>query len=141
MRKQPDDKPLTTQELAALPDTEINYSDIPELDEAFWRNAAVVMPDKTEPVTLRVKKSVLNAYKATGKGYQTRMNAVLETYALAQLNLGKQRANLELTLDDLRSIVAEALKGGDSREKVSDLLKAAKAHVAEAGSPDGDSNG
>lgn len=140
MTRRPDDKPLTPQELAALPDAEIDYSDIPELDESFWENAAVVMPDKTEPVTLRVKKSVLNAYKATGKGYQTRMNAVLETYALAQLNAGKQRANLELTLDDLRRIVAEARDGGDSREKVSDILKAVKAHVVEAGLPDRDSN-
>lgn len=70
------------EELAAIPEEHINYSDIPPLDEAFWQNAKLVQPDKTQQVTLRVKKSVLDAYKATGKGYQTRMNAVLETYAL-----------------------------------------------------------
>jgi len=32
------------------------------------------------------------AFKATGKGYQTRMNAVLETYATAVL---KERADRE----------------------------------------------
>lgn len=74
-------KELTAEELAALPDSEIDTSDIPPLDEAFWANAKLVSPDTTQQVTLRVKKSVLDAYKATGKGYQTRMNAVLETYA------------------------------------------------------------
>lgn len=69
------------QELAVRTDAQIDYSDIPELDQAFWRNARLVEPDRTQAVTLRVKKSVLEAYKATGKGYQTRMNAVLETYA------------------------------------------------------------
>ena len=74
-------KELTPEELAALPDEDIDYSDIPPLDDAFWDTAILVLPDKTEQITLRVKKSVLDAYRATGKGYQTRMNAVLETYA------------------------------------------------------------
>ena len=69
------------KELAAKKDQDIDYSDIPELDDEFWKNARVVDPDRTTPVTLRVKKSVLEIYKAQGKGYQTRMNAVLESYA------------------------------------------------------------
>ena len=75
------DKELSIAELAAMKDEDIDYSDIPELDEEFWKNARVAEPDRTTPVTLRVKKSVLEAYKAQGKGYQTRMNAVLESYA------------------------------------------------------------
>ena len=75
------DKELSIKELAALRDDQIDTSDIPPLDDSFWRNAKLVEPDTTQQVTLRVKKSVLDAYKATGKGYQTRMNAVLETYA------------------------------------------------------------
>ena len=69
------------KELAAMKDADIDYSDIPELDDEFWKNARLVDPDRTTPVTLRVKKSVLEIYKALGKGYQTRMNAVLESYA------------------------------------------------------------
>ena len=69
------------QELAAKKDEDIDFSDIPELDETFWKNARLVEPDHTQSVTLRVKKSVLETYKATGKGYQTRMNAVLESFA------------------------------------------------------------
>lgn len=72
---------LSPAELAEVPDESIDYGEIPPLDEAFWDNARLVAPDRTEQITLRVKKSVLDAYRATGKGYQTRMNAVLETYA------------------------------------------------------------
>ena len=75
------EKELSIEELAAMKDEDIDYSDIPELGEEFWKNAIVVYPDRTTPVTLRVKKSVLEIYKAQGKGYQTRMNAVLESYA------------------------------------------------------------
>ncbi len=75
------DNELSIAELAAMKDEDIDYSDIPELGEEFWKNAVVVYPDRTTPVTLRVKKSVLDVYKAQGKGYQTRMNAVLESYA------------------------------------------------------------
>jgi uncharacterized protein (DUF4415 family) len=75
------DKPMIAAEIAATPDREIDFSDVPELDDAFWRNARLVEPDRTQSVTLRVKKSVLETYKAQGKGYQTRMNAVLESYA------------------------------------------------------------
>ena len=75
------EKELSIEELAAMKDEDIDYSDIPELGEEFWKNAIVVYPDRTTPVTLRVKQSVLEIYKAQGKGYQTRMNAVLESYA------------------------------------------------------------
>lgn len=75
------EKPLSLEQLAALPDDQIDTSDIPELDETFWKNVKIRDPEATQQVTLRVKKSVLDTYKATGKGYQTRMNAVLESYA------------------------------------------------------------
>nr|USU33382.1 BrnA antitoxin family protein [Methylobacterium sp. OTU13CASTA1] len=78
-------RPMMPDEIAAVPDAEIDFSDVPELDEAFWTNAKLVEPDWTQSVTLRVKTSVLNAYKQQGRGYQTRMNAVLESYARATL--------------------------------------------------------
>lgn len=74
-------KELSAEELSALRDKDIDFSDIPELDESFWREARLVEPDRTQSVTIRVKKSVLDTYKSLGKGYQTRMNAVLESYA------------------------------------------------------------
>lgn len=75
------DKELTIKQLAALPDSEIDTSDIPELGDDFWKNAKLIEPEGTEQITLRVKKSVLQTYRETGKGYQTRMNAILEAAA------------------------------------------------------------
>ena len=82
MRKH--DKPLTHRQIAAAKDQDIDFSDIPELDDDFWRNAEPVEPDLTEQITLRVKRSVLAYFRATGKGYQSRINRVLESYVRAQ---------------------------------------------------------
>lgn len=86
--KPPYERPLTIEELKNLKDEDIDFSDIPELDEEFWKNAIVVYPDGTTPVTLRVKTTILEAFKADGKGYQTRMNAVLEAYVRAMKKAG-----------------------------------------------------
>lgn len=57
-----------------------------ELDEDFWRNTRVVMPDEKgkTPVSIRVDNDVLEWFKLQGKGYLTRMNAVLRAYVAAQ---------------------------------------------------------
>ena len=85
----PNNRPKLTLEqekkLDALTDETIDYSDIPELDEAFWETATIIKKDTTEPVTLRVKQSVLEYFKGDNKkGYQSRMNRVLETYVQSQ---------------------------------------------------------
>lgn len=74
------DSPLTPEQIAAVRDEDIDFSDIPELDEEFWERAELVEPDRTDQITMRVKRSVLAYFKAPGKGYQTRMNRVLESY-------------------------------------------------------------
>jgi len=38
------DRPLTPEEMAARPDSEIDTSDIPEFDEAFWSGAKLNPP-------------------------------------------------------------------------------------------------
>ncbi len=78
------EKPLTPDQIAATKDDDIDFSDIPELDESFWRQVKLVDPDLTEQITLRVKRSVLAYFKASGRGYQTRINRVLESYVRAQ---------------------------------------------------------
>ena len=85
------DKPLTLDQIAAIQDEDIDFSDIPELDDGFWRDANLVEPDRTEQITLRVKGSVLAYFKASGKGYQTRINQVLESYVQrAQSRAGRE---------------------------------------------------
>lgn len=75
------DRPLSADELAAMPDEDIDYSDAPELDEAFWQRARVLVPPAPkQQLTLRVDGDVLDWFRAQGRGYQTRMNAVLRAY-------------------------------------------------------------
>ena len=85
--------PLTEKqkaELAALadmPDSEIDYGDIPELSDGQFRNAArgrLYRPVKQQ-ITARVDADVLAWLKAQGKGYQARMNAILRREMLASL--------------------------------------------------------
>ena len=78
------DRALDPAEIAATKDENIDFSDIAELDETFCQQAKLVEPDRTEQITLRVKRSVLAFFKASGKGYQTRINRVLESYVRAQ---------------------------------------------------------
>jgi len=65
--------------LADMPDNEIDYSDIPSLTEEFWKNAVpnpFYRPIKTH-ASVRIDSDVMVWLKSQGKGYQTRMNAIL----------------------------------------------------------------
>jgi uncharacterized protein (DUF4415 family) len=68
--------------LRAMTDDEIDYSDIPAMDEEFLNSADwfVEAPEK-ELISIRIDRPVLEFYRGFGKGYQTRMNAVLRAYA------------------------------------------------------------
>ena len=81
-------KVLEPTEIAGVEDAAIDFGDIAELDDAFWREAELIEPDRTEQITLRVKRSVLDHFRAPGKGYQTRINRVLESYVRAQREAG-----------------------------------------------------
>ncbi len=66
-------------------DEQIDTSDIPELDDAFFERAELRVPAK-QPVTLRIDEDVLAWFKAQGKGYQTRINKLLRQYMENQVN-------------------------------------------------------
>ena len=73
--------------LANLPDSVIDFSDIPELDESFWKNAVqnpFYKPTK-QVTTVRIDADVMQWLKAPGKGYQTRMNKILRDAMLNEL--------------------------------------------------------
>lgn len=74
--------------LAAMPDSEIDFSDIPPLDDSFWKNAVrnpFYKPTKTS-TTVRVDSDVLFWLKVQGKGYQTRMNEILREAMIQSLH-------------------------------------------------------
>jgi uncharacterized protein (DUF4415 family) len=67
----------------AMRDEDIDTSDIPVIDEDFFSRATIRLPERKTSVTLRLDKDVVDWYKKQGKGYQTRMNAVLKAYMKA----------------------------------------------------------
>ena len=80
--------------LQARPETEIDYSDIPPLKEDFWEKAVrnpFYRPTKTS-TTVRIDSDVLHWLRSHGKGYQSRLNAILRREMLASLKVtaGKQ---------------------------------------------------
>ncbi len=58
--------------IAADPD-----ADAPNVD---WTKARLVLPQRKESIHLRVDPEVLHWFRRQGRGYLTRMNAVLRTY-------------------------------------------------------------
>jgi uncharacterized protein (DUF4415 family) len=74
------------KELSERPDSAIDYSDIPELDEDFWKTAKVHQPANKERLTVRFDADLVQWFKQQGKGYQTRMNSVLRSYYEAHKN-------------------------------------------------------
>jgi len=71
--------------LGARPDSEIDFSDIPQLTEEQWKNAErgrFYRPVKRQ-ITARVDADVLAWLKGQGKGYQSRINAILRREMLA----------------------------------------------------------
>ncbi len=80
------DKPseLTAEQkkrLDTMGDQDIDYTDIPELDDDFFAAVERHLPRPKEAISLRIDPDVLAWYRSQGKGYQSIMNAVLKAYA------------------------------------------------------------
>ncbi len=68
-----------------MSDEDIDYSDIPPLDEEFFKKAKLVQrKPKTEQISIRIDTEVLEWFRshAREKGYQTLINDVLRTYVI-----------------------------------------------------------
>jgi uncharacterized protein (DUF4415 family) len=73
------------EKLRRLSDADIHAAiksdpDAVPTDEAFWKTAELVMPQRKPVVTIRLDADVLAWLKEQGKGYQTRINAILRAY-------------------------------------------------------------
>lgn len=91
--------PLTAEQVAELDalakrsDADIDYSDIPPLDEKFWQNGVrnpFFRPVKKQ-LTLRLDADLVEWFKRhadengrKGRGYQTRINKALREYVTEQ---------------------------------------------------------
>ncbi|BAS37385.1 hypothetical protein SB5531_04265 [Klebsiella variicola] len=74
--------------LAKKTDDEIDYSDIPTTEDEQWSDAVrgkFYRPLKTQ-ASVRIDADVMEWLKRPGKGYQTRLNAILREAMIRDLN-------------------------------------------------------
>jgi uncharacterized protein (DUF4415 family) len=81
-------KPLN-RKLIAMSDEEVQRRaaadpDAGVIPPGFWDNAELRMPLTKQQITLRLDPEVIHWFKRTGKGYQSRMGAVLRSYVEAK---------------------------------------------------------
>jgi uncharacterized protein (DUF4415 family) len=69
---------------AAMTDAEIEADIASDPDEAGmvidWDSATIEMPQPKTTLNMRIDRDVLDYFRKTGKGYQTRINAILRSY-------------------------------------------------------------
>jgi uncharacterized protein (DUF4415 family) len=73
--------------LAAKPESEIDFSDVPATTERDWRGAErgkFYRPVKRQ-LTVRIDADVIEWLKSQGRGYQSRLNDILRAAMLAKL--------------------------------------------------------
>jgi uncharacterized protein (DUF4415 family) len=77
-------------------DEDIDFSDIPEVTPEMFARAIIrhnLKPvSKKELLTLRVDRDVLAWFKAQGRGYQTRINALLRAYMEANQQQSEKKS-------------------------------------------------
>ena len=52
----------------------------PEEGEFVWSQARVVIPPGKQAISVRIDRDVLDFFQSRGRGYQTRINAILRSY-------------------------------------------------------------
>ena len=69
---------------ASMTDAQIEAAIAADPEEAGmvmdWGNATVELPQPKAKLNMRVDRDVLEYFRKTGKGYQSRINAVLRSY-------------------------------------------------------------
>ena len=92
--------------IEAIADKDIDTSDIPETDAAFWANAALREPDRTQHVTLTVRLSAelterLGELAArTRRGKSVLAREAIGDYVARELDIV---AGIERGLDDIKA--------------------------------------
>ena len=71
------------QRLYRMKDKAIDYSDIPPVDRSVFKKMVIRMPEKKAALSIRLDPGVIAWFRKQGRGYQTRINAVLRSYVEA----------------------------------------------------------
>lgn len=73
---------------AGMTETEIEARVASDSDEdemvMDWDNATIELPQPKAVLNMRIDKDVLDFFRRSGKGYQSRINAVLRSYVQRQ---------------------------------------------------------
>ena len=72
------ERALQPREIAQIRDEDLDFSEMPKLDEAFWKEAELVEPNRTEQISLRVKQLAVQSFRSSGNGDLTRVNRGLD---------------------------------------------------------------
>ena len=88
MNKVPDSVRQELAALAAMPESSIDFSDLPPSQASAWVGGERGRFDRPleRPVAVRIDADVVAWLKGQGKGYQSRLNQILRT---AMLNTPK----------------------------------------------------
>ncbi len=68
---------MTDADIEAQMRDDPDWADFKDVD---WSTATIVIPVSKDAISIRLDSDVLDFFKSTGKGYQTRINAVLRHY-------------------------------------------------------------
>ncbi|WP_426227345.1 BrnA antitoxin family protein [Pararhizobium sp. DWP3-4] len=72
---------LTDEDIMAAMRDDPDWAEFMDVD---WSKATIVYPTPKKAVSIRLDEDVIDFFKKSGKGYQTRMNAVLRHFMTEQ---------------------------------------------------------
>lgn len=70
------------EEIQNIPDSAIDTSEIPELDDHFWENAKMVKPITKKAISIRLDDDILDWFKSHGVGWEQHYSLFRDIEAL-----------------------------------------------------------
>jgi uncharacterized protein (DUF4415 family) len=68
---------MTDEDIERAMRDDPDWQDFMDID---WSKAVMAIPDKKKAISIRLDPDIVDFFQATGKGYQTRINAVLRHF-------------------------------------------------------------
>ena len=72
---------LTDEDIERAMRDDPDWQDLMDID---WSKAEIVIPQKKKAISIRLDEDIVDFFQASGKGYQTRINAVLRHFITEQ---------------------------------------------------------
>lgn len=72
---------LTDEDIERAMRDDPDWRDFIDID---WSKAEIVVPQKKKAISIRLDEDIVDFFQASGKGYQTRINAVLRHFVSEQ---------------------------------------------------------